>query len=78
MTYKKLNPEEMRANFCRIKLTETSALLLSFERLDICLEIQRNPIVSTMNHAAIGLRRRLRSILDFETIHIMIFRKMVC
>ena len=35
------------------------------------LEIQKNRIVSTMNHVAIGLRRRLRSILDFETIYII-------
>ncbi len=42
------------------------------------LEIQKNRIVSTMNHVAIGIRRRLRRILDFETIDIMIFRKMGC
>jgi len=44
---------------------------------DFCLEIQRNRIVSTMNFVAIGIRRKLRSILDFNTIDIMIFRKMV-
>jgi len=37
----------------------------------------KKPIVSTMNNVAFGIRRRLRSILDFETIYRMIFRKMV-
>ena len=43
---------------------------------NLCLEIQRDPIMSTMNHVAVGIRRRVRCILDFETIYIMIFRKM--
>ena len=34
----------------------------------LCLEIQRNPFVSTMNHVAFGTRRRVRGVLDFETI----------
>ena len=35
---------------------------------NFCLEIQRNPFVPTMNHVAFGARRRVRCILDFETI----------